>query len=205
MTVRFRNQTDLPSSIHWHGLRLANADDGVPGLTQPPVPPGGEFVYQVHAPDPGLFWYHPHHREDVAQDLGLAGNIMVREPTTVPPRVGEAFLMLDDLLVGDSGLVPFGREGATHALMGRFGNVLLVNGREDWRFEVRPGQTIRLNLTNAANARTFNVSLEMHRCASWREMQAGFARPRTVESVVIAPAERYIVEAHSSGRVAMRW
>ena len=79
VTVRFRNQTDLPSSIHWHGLRLANADDGVPGLTQPPVPPGGEFVYRVHAPDAGLFWYHPHHREDVAQDLGLAGNIMVRD------------------------------------------------------------------------------------------------------------------------------
>ena len=67
--------------------------------------------------------------------------------------------MLDDLLVGDTGLVPFGREVATHALMGRFGNVLLVNGREDWRFEARPGQTVRLYLTNAANARTFNVSL----------------------------------------------
>ena len=77
VTVRFRNLTDLPSSIHWHGLRLANADDGVPGLTQPAVPPGGEFVYQVHAPDAGLFWYHPHTREDVAQDLGLAGNIAV--------------------------------------------------------------------------------------------------------------------------------
>ena len=194
VTIRFRNQTDLPSSIHWHGLRLANAHDGVPGLTQPPVPPGGEFVYRVHAPDAGLFWYHPHHREDVAQDLGLAGNIMVRQPTTVPAGVEEAFLMLDDLLMGDSGLVPFGREGATHALMGRFGNVLLVNGREGWRFEARPGQTVRLHLTNAANARTFNVSLGN---ASLRVVagDAGrFARPRTVESVVIAPAERYVVE-----------
>jgi suppressor of ftsI len=194
VAVRFRNQTDLPSSVHWHGLRLANADDGVPGLTQALVPPGGEFVYRVHAPDAGLFWYHPHHREDLAQDLGLAGNIMVRDRPDVAASVREAFLMLDDLLVGDSGLVPFGREGATHALMGRFGNVLLVNGRKDWRLEGRPRETIRLNLTNAANARTFNVSLAH---ASLRVLagDAGrFARPRTVESVVISPAERYMVE-----------
>ncbi len=205
VTVRFRNQTDLPSSIHWHGLRLANAHDGVPGLTQPPVPPGGEFVYQVHAPDPGLFWYHPHHREDLAQDLGLAGNIMVREPATVPAAVEEAFLMLDDLLVGDSGLVPFGREGTTHALMGRFGNVLLVNGQEDWRFEARPGQTVRLHLTNAANARTFNVSLGNASLRVVAGDAGGFARPRTVESVVIAPAERYVVEAtiQRPGRYAL--
>ena len=203
--VRFRNETDLPSSIHWHGLRLANANDGVPGLTQPPVPPGGEFVYQVYAPDPGLFWYHPHHREDVAQDLGLAGNILVRPRNTAAAAGIEAFLMLDDLLVGDSGLVPFGREAPTHALMGRFGNVLLVNGRDDWKLEVRPRQLVRLYLTNAANARTFNVSLDG---ASLRviEGDAGkFGRPRTVESVVIAPAERYVVEAEfdSPGRYAL--
>ncbi len=80
VVVRFRNETDLPGSIHWHGLRLANAHDGVPGLTQAPVPPGGEFLYRVHAPDPGLFWYHPHLRQDATQDLGLAGNILVRSP-----------------------------------------------------------------------------------------------------------------------------
>jgi suppressor of ftsI len=205
VTVRFRNETDLPSSIHWHGLRLANANDGVPGLTQPPVPPGGEFVYQVHAPDPGLFWYHPHHREDVAQDLGLAGNILVRPRSTAPEPVIEAFLMLDDLLMGDSGLVPFGREAPTHALMGRFGNVLLVNGRDDWDLEVRPRQPIRFYLTNAANARTFNVSLDGARLRVLEGDVGRFERPRTVESVVIAPAERYVAEARLErpGRYAL--
>ncbi len=206
VTVRFRNLTDLPSSIHWHGLRLANADDGVPGLTQPAVPPGGEFVYRVHAPDAGLFWYHPHSREDVAQDLGLAGNIVVR--ARVDRRAGraggrtggqtdgrEAFLMLDDVLIGDRGLVPYGREAATHALMGRFGNTLLVNGAEDWRFEARPGERVRLHLTNAASARTFNLSLEGARLRVIAGDAGPFATPRTVESVVIAPAERYVVEA----------
>ncbi|MBA3445235.1 MAG: multicopper oxidase domain-containing protein [Gemmatimonadales bacterium] len=207
VTVRFRNNTDLPGSIHWHGLRLANPNDGVPGLTQPPVAPGGEFVYRVHAPDAGLFWYHPHHRQDLTQDLGLAGNIIVRGRADVPvlseakKRTDgrrdrrEAFLVLDDLLISDGGLMPYGREAATHALMGRFGNVLLVNGAEDWKFESRPGETVRLHLTNAASARTFNLSLDR---ISLRVMEGDvgpFAHPRTVESVVIAPAERYVVEA----------
>ncbi|HWN19922.1 MAG TPA: multicopper oxidase family protein [Gemmatimonadales bacterium] len=199
VTVRFRNLTDLPSSIHWHGLRLANADDGVPGLTQPPVPPGGEFVYRVHAPDAGLFWYHPHNREDVAQDLGLAGNIMVRgqadRRTGAQADGREAFLMLDDLLIGDGGLVPYGREAATHALMGRFGNTLLVNGAENWRFQARPGEWVRLHLTNAAGARPFNLSIDGARLRVIAGDAGSFAAPRTVESVVIAPAERYVVEA----------
>jgi len=201
VTVRFRNQTDLPSSVHWHGLRLDIRDDGVPGLTQPPVPPGGEFVYRVHAPDPGIFWYHPHSRGDVAQDLGLAGNIVVRPRADRVPaqRVvsdgREAFLILDDLLMADQGPVPYGREAATHALMGRFGNVLLVNGQEAWRLEVRPGERVRLNLTNAASARTFNLSLDRVELRVLAGDAGRFAEPRVVANAVVAPAERYVVEA----------
>jgi FtsP/CotA-like multicopper oxidase with cupredoxin domain len=202
VTVRFRNLTDLPSSIHWHGLRLGNADDGVPGLTQPSVPPGAEFVYRVHAPDAGLFWYHPHDREDTAQDLGLAGNIVVRArldgrtggPADSLLKGREAFLMLDDLLIGEDGLVPYGREAPTHALMGRFGNTLLVNGAERWRFEARPGEPVRFHLTNAAGARTFNLSLDGARLRVIAGDAGAFVTTRTVESVVIAPAERYVVE-----------
>jgi suppressor of ftsI len=207
VVVRFRNDTDLPGSIHWHGLRLANADDGVPGLTQPPVPPGGEFVYRVHAPDAGLFWYHPHQREDAAQDLGLAGNIVVRPRADrrsggqAVRRTGsrEAFLMLDDLLIGKDGPVPYGRDTATHALMGRFGNVLLVNGAERWRLQARPRERIRLYLTNAASARSFNLSLAGARLRVIAGDAGTYGKPRDVESVVIAPAERYVVETTFEG------
>ena len=48
------------TTVHWHGIRLQNAMDGVPGLTQPPIKPGTDFVYEFTPPDAGTFWYHPH-------------------------------------------------------------------------------------------------------------------------------------------------
>jgi FtsP/CotA-like multicopper oxidase with cupredoxin domain len=103
--------------------------------------------------------------------------------------------MLDDLLIGEAGPVPYGREAATHALMGRFGNALLVNGAEWWRLEARPGERIRLYLTNAASARSFNLSFPGARVRVVAGDAGPYREPREVESVVIAPAERYVVEA----------
>ncbi len=70
ITVRFVNRTAFPTAVHWHGVRLDNRYDGAPHVTQDPVPPGGAFEYRVHFRDAGIYWYHPHHREDVLQDLG---------------------------------------------------------------------------------------------------------------------------------------
>ena len=106
----FSNALDQPTTVHWHGIRLDNRFDGVPELTQEPVPPGGRFIYRLRFPDAGIYWYHPHVREDTQQDLGLFGNILVRSPRAdyFTPAHREEVLMLDDLLVGDDGLVPFG-------------------------------------------------------------------------------------------------
>ena len=158
--VNFVNRTELPTAIHWHGIRLENRFDGVPHLTQPPVAPGDSFRYEVRFPDAGIYWYHPHHREDLQQDLGLYGNLLVRDPgpDAWGPAHREEILMLDDLLVGDDGLFPYGEERATHALMGRFGNVMLVNGEPEYRLEGKKGEVVRFFLTNVANTRTFNLS-----------------------------------------------
>ena len=78
--MRFHNQIDLPSAVHWHGVRLDNASDGAPGVTQDPVKPGDSFVYRVHFPDAGIYWYHPHVREDIEQAMGLFGNMIVDSP-----------------------------------------------------------------------------------------------------------------------------
>ncbi len=197
IVVEFTNRLELASTVHWHGVRLDNRFDGVPNLTQAPVPPGGSFRYRVHFPDPGIYWYHPHVREDLQQDLGLYGNLLVRsgDPTYFAAANREVVLMLDDLLLDATGLVPYGREAATHALMGRFGNVLLVNGEPDYRLTVDRGEVVRFFLTNVSSARTFNLTLPGTRLKLIGSDLGKFEREEWVESVVIAPAERYIVEA----------
>ncbi|HJU85890.1 MAG TPA: multicopper oxidase family protein, partial [Gemmatimonadota bacterium] len=192
--VRFANETAMPASIHWHGIRLENRFDGVPGVTQEAVAPGDTFLYRVRFPDGGIYWYHPHHREDVLQDLGLYGNLLVEAPGAFAPVDREVPLVLDDLLVADAGLVPWGAETATHALMGRFGNVPLVNGEPSWELDVGRGEIVRFYLTNVANARTWNVSLPGARMKLVATDVGRFEREEWVESVAIAPAERYVVE-----------
>ncbi|HET9293583.1 MAG TPA: multicopper oxidase family protein [Gemmatimonadales bacterium] len=198
ITVRFTNRLPLPSTVHWHGLRLDARFDGVPEVSQAPVEPGGTFTYRLRFPDGGMFWYHPHVRDDVQQDLGLYGNIFVRP--SAPDAYGRAhreeFLILDDLLVGTDGLVPWGLEAPTHAAMGRFGNVMLVNGEPDWRLRVRPGEVVRFFLTNASGTRTFNLGFGPGVRMKVVGSDLGtYSRETWVESVVIAPAERYVVEA----------
>jgi FtsP/CotA-like multicopper oxidase with cupredoxin domain len=195
IVIRLVNRLQVPTTVHWHGVRLENRFDGVPGSTQPPVPPGGEFTYRLRFPDAGVFWYHPHVREDIQQDLGLYGNIVVRAEKT-EQRDREEFLVLDDLLVGEGGIVPYGQDTPTHAAMGRFGNVLLVNGETSWLSSARPGETIRFHLTNVANTRTFNVSFGPGVALTVVGSDLGsYPRPTPVESIVIAPAERYTVDA----------
>ncbi len=197
ITVRFANRLGVPSTVHWHGLRLDNRFDGVPDLTQPAVPPGGTFTYTLRFPDAGVYWYHPHVREDIQQDLGLYGNIFVRprRPGTYGPAHREEFLILDDILVGDDGLVPWGAGAATHAAMGRFGNVFLVNGELAWRASVRRGEVVRVFLTNASNTRTFNLSFGPGARMKVVGSDLGtYAHEEWIENVVIAPAERYAVD-----------
>ena len=198
--VNFENRTSWPTAIHWHGVRLDNAFDGVPHLTQDPIPPGGRFEYRIFFRDAGLYWYHPHHREEVQQDLGLYGNMLVEAPADAwyAPVHREEILMLDDLLVaGDGGLFPWGTERATHSLMGRFGNLMLVNGEPEYELELERGEVVRFFLTNVSNTRTFNLSFGepgAHRVKVVGSDLSKFERETWVDSVALAPAERYIVE-----------
>lgn len=207
VVVDFSNSLDQPTTVHWHGVRLDNRFDGVPDLTQDPVPAGGRFVYRLRFPDAGIYWYHPHVREDTQQDLGLYGNILVRSPRAdyFGPAHREEVLMLDDLLLGDDGLVPFGADATTHALMGRFGNVFLVNGEPRYELAVRRGEVVRFFLTNVSNTRTFNLSLPGARMKIVGSDVGNYEREEWVESVVLAPAERYIVHARfeNPGTVAL--
>jgi FtsP/CotA-like multicopper oxidase with cupredoxin domain len=206
VVVAFTNHLAESTTVHWHGIRLENRFDGVADLTQPAVPPGGAFAYHVRFPDAGLYWYHPHVREDIQQALGLVGNVVVRPPSggAYGPANREEVLIVSDLLVGDSGIMPFGREAATHALMGRFGNVFLVNGEPGYHLAVRQGEVVRFLLTNASSTRTLNLSLPGARMKLVASDAGAFERAVWVESVVLGPAERYVVHVRFErpGRVA---
>ncbi len=207
IVVRFRNELDMPSSIHWHGVRLENRYDGAVGVTQEAVPPGGSFIYRVHFVDAGLYWYHPHVREDIQQALGLAGNMMVDspDPDFYSPVNREEMLLLSDLLIDDHGIFPFGKETADFAIMGRFGNLFLVNGEPDYKLEVNQGDVVRFFVTNVANARMYNLNVGGAKLKLVGADLGKYENEVMVQNVVLAPAQRYIVEARfdSAGTYAL--
>ena len=77
ITINFTNNLDHPTTIHSHGIRINNSFDGVPHVTQEPIKPGESFIYKINFDDSGIYWYHPHIREDLQQELGLYGNYLV--------------------------------------------------------------------------------------------------------------------------------
>jgi FtsP/CotA-like multicopper oxidase with cupredoxin domain len=196
ITVRFHNRIDLPSAVHWHGVRLDNRFDGVPGLTQDSVLPGKDFTYTVHFPDAGIYWYHPHYREDVEQAMGLYGNMLVDSPEKeyYSPVNREERLVLSDLLVNADTLIPFGKEAPDFALMGRVGNVLLVNGEPRYALKVKRGDVVRFYVTNVSNSRTYNLSFGGAPIKVVAGDVSKFEHEERVPSVPLAPAERYVVE-----------
>jgi FtsP/CotA-like multicopper oxidase with cupredoxin domain len=194
--VQVENQGDLDTTVHWHGLRLENRYDGVPHETQAPIPVGGEFTYRIQFPDPGLYWYHPHIREDYTQELGLYGNILVvpTEADYWPPVDRELLLTVDDLLLEDGQVAPFSPTETSYAAMGRYGNVFLVSGQPDLRLQARVGEVVRLWLTNTANTRVFNLMLPGTRMKLVGGDSGRVEHQEFVEEVLLAPSERAVVD-----------
>jgi FtsP/CotA-like multicopper oxidase with cupredoxin domain len=196
VTVNVTNDGDLDTTVHWHGLRLDNEFDGVPHETQTPIPVGGSFTYKIRFPDPGLYWYHPHIREDYTQEMGLYGNILVvpPEPDYWPSADRDIVLTLDDLLLEDGKVVPFSVSETTHTAMGRFGTLLLVSGEPGLALTAQLGDVLRLWLTNTANTRVFNVRLPGARMKLVGGDSGRVEHEEFVSEVLLAPSERAVVD-----------
>jgi FtsP/CotA-like multicopper oxidase with cupredoxin domain len=206
LVVDVLNEGDLEATVHWHGLRLENRYDGT-HETQAPIPVGGRFAYRISFPDPGVYWYHPHIREDYGQELGQYANILVdpAERDYWPPAHRELLLTLDDIFIEDGKVAPFSRDETTFAAMGRYGNVMLVAGETAPSFAARQGEVVRLYLTNTANTRVFDVALPGARMKLVGGDSGRVEREAFVESVVLAPSERAVVDVlfEESGRTAL--
>jgi FtsP/CotA-like multicopper oxidase with cupredoxin domain len=160
--LRVENRTDRPLSLHWHGVRNVNAMDGVGGVTQAPIPPGGDFLYNFTPPDAGSYLIRPLPVGGASEPSGrgLAGMLVVEE--TNPPAVdADVSVVLQDWRLQDDGtLMPFGQT-ALAAANGRLGNLVTVNGQPvPGTFEARPGSRVRLRLGNACNARATRIKFE---------------------------------------------
>ncbi len=162
LRVTVRNGLEEETTVHWHGIRLPNAMDGVPHLTQKPIGPGESFEYEFELPDAGTYWYHPHQRSFEQVGRGLYGPLIVEEAD--PVRIDrDVTWMLDDWRLTRSAEIRdnFGnRHDMSHN--GRVGNTVTINGSVPDSFPVRGGERVRLRLVNAANARNFALDFGDH-------------------------------------------
>jgi FtsP/CotA-like multicopper oxidase with cupredoxin domain len=157
------NQLAEDTTVHWHGIRVPNAMDGVPDLTQKPIAPaGGTFLYEFDVPDAGTYWYHPHQRSFEQVGRGLSGAFIVeeREPLRVDRDV--TWVLDDWRLKPDASISGDFGNMFDIAHNGRVGNTVTINGRVPTIFSVRSGERIRLRLINAANARIFALEFREH-------------------------------------------
>ncbi len=199
-TVNVTNNIDMPTAIHWHGIRVTNANDGAVGVTQEEIKTGQSFSYTVTAPDEGIYWYHSHLREDVQQPMGLYGPIVVTpaSPDAYAAVDSEQVLMLNDLLVGHDGApLPYGAGAPDHVLMGRFGNTFLVNGAEPQPIGLGLGTIARFMIINASNTRTYRVVPPPG--GGLKIVGGDSGRVETeymTDSYTLAPSERVIAEVY---------
>ena len=145
--VTFHNNLPLATTVHWHGVPLPNGQDGVPGVTQDPIPPHQTATYAFIAPRPGTYWYHPHQKSAEQLDRGLYGVLIVELQTGEPRPAVDQSLVYDEWPVGTVQTTPPPGDDAS---MARYG-IYSVNGKtgsaiEPVRFSL--GDLVRLRLVN---------------------------------------------------------
>ncbi len=200
------NGLNQETTVHWHGIRLPNAMDGVPGLTQPPIKPDESFTYEFTPPDAGTFWYHPHAQSLQQIGRGLAGALIVeeREPVAVDR---DLLWMLQDWRLRNDGQIASGFGSMMDASMsGRVGNLVTINGSIPGDLPVRAGERIRLRLANAALARIMALRFDGHRPVIVA-IDGQPSEPHAPENgrVVIGPAMRIDVIIDMQGEPGRRY
>jgi FtsP/CotA-like multicopper oxidase with cupredoxin domain len=195
VAIDITNRGDLEATVHWHGLRLDNRYDGT-DLTQHPIAVGDSYQAVLTFPDPGVYWYHPHIRADYGMEMGLYGGVIV-DPAAAdywPERHRDVLLTLDDILIENGAVAAFDRHEPSHAAMGRFGNVMLINGSDELVLTAAPGEVVRFYLVNTANTRVFKVAIPGTRMKLVGGDSGRVEREELVDDIVLGPSERAVVD-----------
>ncbi len=156
--ARLSNTLDEPTTIHWHGLRIANKMDGVPFMTQPYVYTGDSFDYAFTPPDAGTFWYHPHCNTLTQMGHGMTGVLVVEDPDD-PTFDAEIVLNLRDWRLGGDGqfIAPFRPRDA--AKTGTYGTVRTANWHQEPQYDAPAGGLIRLRIAVTDVTRIFSLKV----------------------------------------------
>jgi len=183
VTVELTNSLPNPTTIHWHGVDVPFDMDGVVWMGAPIPADGGTFTYSFQVDRAGTFWYHPHFDTEHQVDLGLYGMIVVDDPSE-PATDRELLLVFDQAAEADrydNG--PMHRHGLVD-----LGTPWLVNGLEQPKVTLTPGERVRLRVLNASNTGYLDLS--------WPDMlhiasdQGLLPQVQTPDSVVLAPGDR---------------
>ncbi len=197
ITINFTNNSDIDQTIHSHGIRINNNFDGVPGVTQNAVRPGEMFSYKINFEDGGVYWYHPHTRDDYGQEMGLYGNYLVEPEEGYVSQVNrEIPIIIDDILIENNKIADFYKDVTNFALLGRFGNEFLVNGEQNYTLNAKVGETIRFFVTNVSNARTYNLSIPKAKLKIVGADAGKYEREFFADNFLISPAERIVAEVY---------
>ena len=189
--INFKNSLPDPTSIHWHGLRLSNNMDGVPGVTQDPVAPGESFRYDFLLKDAGTFWYHPHINSAAQVGWGMYGPLVVEDPQDPEAFGDDLVLMFTDMSLDEEGQFrPTDSGGSFSDLFGREGEVLLVNGKVMPTLKVRQGKQQRWRVINGARTRYYTLRYQDEPMVKLGGDNGLAERSQIVSQIVLVPGER---------------
>jgi FtsP/CotA-like multicopper oxidase with cupredoxin domain len=203
--VIFTNNLPEPTTIHWHGVNVPTSMDGVPDISQPPVPPGGTFTYEFIAKPAGTRWYHAHFAEHKQLHLGLYAPLII-EPRDEGTRYARDYTITfgewsSDALHPDHNQ-PNGGMGSMmdDDMMSTPDNpnvLFTVNGKASPAapaLHVRQGERVRLRFINASAIQKHVIRLNGHTMNITHVDGNPLLPPRGVDAIEIGAGERYDVE-----------
>ncbi len=201
------NGIDEGTTVHWHGIRLPNAMDGVAGLTQASIKPGDSFHYAFTPPDAGTFWYHPHDHTAQQMGRGMAGALIIEEPE--PPGFDRDVLwVLQDWELLPNNQIVDGFDNEMDGMMaGRIGTTVTINGTIPVPVSIRAGERIRLRLINACLARFMALRFAGHHVVVMALDGQPVAQPFEPDGglTVIAPAQRVDLLLEATGEPGRKY
>jgi FtsP/CotA-like multicopper oxidase with cupredoxin domain len=191
LIVHFKNSLPEATTVHWHGVRVPNNMDGTPNMSQAPVEPGGEFLYDFVLKDAGTYWYHPHMDSPAQVGRGLYAPIVVEDPNDPKEFGDDLVLVLSDMSLDEKGVLqPKDNGGSFGDLFGREGNILLVNGKVMPRLKVRSGKQQRWRIINSARSRYWSFAMRNNTFVRIGGDNGLMERSEKLTRLTITPAER---------------